>query len=141
VRRWNHHTTDLIYLYEIATVQGGALKGRGTATVRRLALAFPGVEEGLSYGTPGFRVRGKFLARLWEDGEILVVKCGDDERDYRMKADPETFFMTDHYRGYPTVLVRLANVTDGDLQEVLEQAWRLHAPRRLVAEYDRKRGR
>ena len=69
------------------------------ATVRRLALDFPGVEEGLSYGTPGFRVRGKFLARLWEDGLTLVVKCGDDERDFRMKADPETFFITDHYRG------------------------------------------
>ena len=76
-------------------------------TVRRLALAFPGVEEGLSYGTPGFRVRGRFLARMWEDGETLVVKCGDIERDFRMKADPETFFVTDHYRGYPTVLVRL----------------------------------
>ena len=62
------------------------------ATVRRLALAFPGVEEGLSYGTPGFRVRGRFLARLWEDGETLVVKCGDDERDFRMKADPELQF-------------------------------------------------
>jgi len=61
------------------------------ATVRRLALGFPGVEEGLSYGTPGFRVRGKFLARLREDGNTLVVKCGDDERDFRMKADPKTF--------------------------------------------------
>ena len=55
------------------------------ATVRRLALAFPGVEEGLSYGTPGFRVRGKFLARLWEDGETLgyhraraADQCDDD---------------------------------------------------------------
>lgn len=48
------------------------------ATVRRLLLALPGVEEGSSYGAPGFRVRGKFLARLWEDGETLVVKCGDD---------------------------------------------------------------
>ena len=75
--------------------------------MRRLALAFPGVEEGLSYGTPGFRVRGKFLARLWEDGE-----------------------------GYPTVLVRLASVTRTELQGVLEQARRLHAPRRLVREYE-----
>jgi len=106
------------------------------ATVRRLALAFPGVEEGLSYGTPGFRVRGKFLARMWEDGETLVVKCGDDERDFRMKADPETFFITDHYRGYPTVLVRLTSVTTTDLRGVLEQAWRLNAPRRLVKEYE-----
>jgi hypothetical protein len=107
------------------------------ATVRRLALAFPGVEEGLSYGTPGFRIRGKFLARLWEDGETLVVRCGDDERDFRMKADPRTFFITDHYRGYPTVLVRLGRVTQGDLQDVLEEAWRRQAPRRLVAEYDK----
>ena len=111
------------------------------ATVRRLALALPGVEEGLSYGTPGFRVRGKFLARLWEDGETLVVKCGDDERDFRMQADPETFFITDHYRGYPTVLVRLPRVTTADLKEVLEEAWRRQAPRRLVAEFDRERGK
>jgi hypothetical protein len=61
------------------------------AVMRRLVLAFPGVEEGLSYGTPGFRVRGKFLARLWEDGETLVVRCGDTERDFRLQADPETF--------------------------------------------------
>jgi len=111
------------------------------ATVRRLALALPGVEEGLSYGTPGFRVRGKFLARLWEDGETLVVKYGDDERDFRMQADPETFFITDHYRGYPTVLVRLPRVTTADLKEVLEEAWRRQAPRRLVAEFDRERGK
>lgn len=107
-------------------------------TVRRLALAFPGVEEGLSYGTPGFRVRGRFLARLWEDGETLVVKCGDDERDFRMKADPETFFTTDHYRGYPTVLVRLARMSEDDLQAVLEEAWRRQAPKRLVKEYDQR---
>jgi hypothetical protein len=107
-------------------------------TVRRLALAFPGVEEGLSYGTPGFRIRGKFLARMREDGETLVVKCGDNERDFRMKADPETFFVTDHYRGYPTVLVRLAQVGEADLHAVLEEAWRRQAPKRLVQEYDRR---
>lgn len=45
-------------------------------TVRRLALALPGVEEGPCYGTPGFRVKGRFLARLWEDGETLVVSGG-----------------------------------------------------------------
>jgi hypothetical protein len=108
------------------------------ATVRRLALAFPGVEEGLSYGTPGFRVRGKFLARLWEDGETLVIKCGDDERDFRLQADPEAFFVTDHYRGYPTVLVRLARVREEDLHAVLEEAWRRQAPKRLVKEYDQQ---
>jgi hypothetical protein len=109
------------------------------ATVRRLALAFPDVEEGTSYGTPGFRVGKKFLARLWEDGETLVIKCGDDERDFRMKADPDTFFITDHYRGYPTVLVRLSRVTEEDLKAVLEEAWRRQASKRLVREYDQSR--
>ncbi len=109
------------------------------AAVRRLALAFPGIDEGTSYGTPAFRVRGKFLVRLREDGESLAVKCGFDERDLRIQADPATFFTTDHYRGYPTVLVRLATVDPADLRDVLEQAWRLHAPKRLVTEYDRSR--
>ena len=63
-------------------------------TVRRLALGFPGVEEGTSYGTQAFRVRGKFLARLREDGESLAIKCGFEERDYRIQADPKTFFTT-----------------------------------------------
>ena len=102
-------------------------------TVRRFALALPGVEEGSSYGTQAFRVKGRFLARLREDGETLAVKCGFDERDFRMQADPATFFSTDHYRGYPTVLVRLTTVSAEDLHDVLEQAWRMNAPRKLLS--------
>ena len=83
-------------------------------------------------------MKGKFLARVREDGETLAIKCGDDERDFRMQADPGTFFVTDHYRGYPVVLVRLAKVSRQDLQEVIEQAWRLNAPKRLVKEFDSK---
>ena len=109
------------------------------AAVRRLFLALPGVEEGPCYGTPGFRVRGKFLARLREDGETLVVKCGHDERDLWMQADPKSFFTTDHYRGYPTVLVRLGSVDSAALREVIEQAWRRAAPKRLVAARGEKR--
>jgi len=108
-------------------------------TVHELLLGFPGVEEGPCYGTPGFRVRGKFLARLRDDGATLVVKCGDVERDLRIQADPHTFFTTDHYRGYPTVLIRLDSVSREDLLEVVEVAWRRSAPKRLLAAYDRKR--
>jgi hypothetical protein len=104
---------------------------------RHLLLSFPGVEEGPCYGTPGFRVRGKFLARLKEDGTTLAVECGDEERDLRMEADPKTFFITDHYRGYPTVLVRLERVRTAVLREVVEQAWRLNAPKRLRAQRPR----
>lgn len=110
-------------------------------TARRLLLALPGVEEGPCYGTPGFRIRRTFLARLRDREETLVVKCGFDERDFRMQADPGTFFTTDHYRGYPTVLVRLSTVQVADLRALLEHAWRLLAPRRLVAQYDGKGAR
>jgi len=112
--------------------------GISVRTVRGILLALPGVEEGPCYGTPGFRVRGKFLARLRDEDETLVVKCGFDERDFRILADPKTFFTTDHYRGYPTVLVRLSKVDVADLESLLEDAWRLLAPKRLVAEHDGK---
>ena len=102
---------------------------------RRIALSFPGVEEGTSYGTPAFRVQGKFLARLREDNETLAIKCGFEQRDLRMQADPKTFFTTDHYHGYPTVLVRLAAVTSADVRDVFEQTWRRHAGKRLIASY------
>jgi hypothetical protein len=73
-------------------------------TVREIALSLPGVEEGTSYGTAAFRVRGKFLARLREDGETLALRIGMDEREVLMRADPEVFFITDHYAGSPAVL-------------------------------------
>lgn len=104
--------------------------------VRRIALTLPKVEAGTSYGTPAFRVGKKFMARLWEDGEVLVVKIGFDEREILMKADPETFFITDHYQGYPSVLVRLAKVDPDALREVLELAWRFNASPRMVAARD-----
>jgi len=107
-------------------------------TVRKLALGFPGVVEGPSYGTVGFRVRGKLLARFWEDGKTLVVKCGDEERDARLLQDPETFYLTDHYVGWPTVLVRLDRVRLDDLRAVFECAWRLNASPRQIAQYDRE---
>jgi hypothetical protein len=109
-------------------------------TARRILLALPAVEEGPCYGTAGFRVRRKFLARLRDEDTVLVVKCGFDERDFRLKADPDAFFTTDHYRGYPTVLVRLDRVSEDELAAVLEHAWRLSAPKRLLADYDRARG-
>ncbi|PYP08591.1 MAG: hypothetical protein DMD56_12385, partial [Gemmatimonadetes bacterium] len=49
-----------------------------------------------------------------------------------------TFFTTDHYRGYPTVLIRLARVRTADLRDILEQAWRRSAPKRLIAEYEKR---
>jgi hypothetical protein len=107
--------------------------------VRAIALGLPGVEEGSSYGTPGFRVRGKLLARLKEDGTSLVVRISFDERELLMEAEPETFYITDHYRAWPTMLVRLSQVDPGTLKRLLVQHWREIAPKTLVKAYDAER--
>ncbi len=110
------------------------------ATVRRLALALPGVEETTSYGTAAFKVRGRFLTRLTEDGASIVFILGTmTERDFLLGADPDVFFITPHYRDHPDVLVRLASAKPALLAELLENAWRRVAPKRLVAEFDAAR--
>ena len=89
---------------------------------RRLALGLPRVTEGTSYGTPGFRVGKKFLARLKEDGETIVLRISFDEREILMRAKPKTFFITDHYRHYPAILVRLAKIRQGEMRDLLERS-------------------
>jgi hypothetical protein len=101
--------------------------------VRRAATGLPEVEESTSYGTPSLKVRGKFLTRLKEDGETIVLRVDFDSRDAMIRVQPDVFYITDHYRDYPTVLVRLKAVNRTQLRELLADAWRLVAPRSLVA--------
>lgn len=66
-----------------------------------MALAFPNVEEGTSYGTPALKVKGKLFVRLREDPDSLVIKMPFEQREELMAGDPETYYITDHYRDYP----------------------------------------
>jgi hypothetical protein len=100
--------------------------------VREIARSLPGAIEGTSYGTPAFHVEKKLFVRMHQDGECLVVKIEFEQRAMRMHADPETFYITDHYLNYPWILVRLATVTLDDLRDLLQDAWRLSAPNRLL---------
>lgn len=102
-------------------------------TARQLALALPEVEEGTSYGAPAFKVRGKLFARLREEG-VLVVKVDLGYQEALLRTEPDTYFITPHYAGYPYVLVRLARVDREELRGLLAEAWRLSAPKRLVAD-------
>ena len=84
------------------------------------------MEEGRSYGFPAFKVAGKFFARFRDDDRVLVVSLSAiADREVLMQLDPEAFYFTEHYRNYPTVLVRLAEVGRSLLAEVLDDA-RLH---------------
>ncbi len=105
-----------------------------------LGLEFPGVELGSSYGTPALRVRNALLCRLRTDPDALVLRVIDiGERKALMQDQPDVFFSTPHYDGYPYVLVRLDAVNYRELAELIEEIWRLRAPKRLVAEYDATR--
>jgi hypothetical protein len=101
----------------------------------------PGVEEGTSHGTAAWYMRKRLLARMHQDGESLVVRTTFDDREVLLRMDPRVFHFTDHYRNYPTVLVRLAAVSRGQLGELLEAAWRRCAPKKDIAAYEERRPR
>lgn len=99
-------------------------RGVQVAEVRRLLLSFAKVVEGRSYGMPSFLLNGHFLARFRDEDTVLVVQLATiGERDVLMELDPRAFFFTDHYRNYPAVLVRLAEVPPALLRDVLQESW------------------
>jgi hypothetical protein len=94
--------------------------------VRRLCLALPDVTERLSWGQPAWFAR-TLMARTWETG-VLTVKS--DVRDVLAGSDPDTYFWTPHHERSPKlVLVRLANVEEDELVELLTESHRLASRR------------
>ena len=105
--------------------------------VRRLALTWPEVEDGTSYGTAALKVRKKMLARLKEDGDSLVMPgVPQDERDMLVEREPDLFYFTDHYRGYPMVLIRLSKAKRAAVEPLLRRHWRTLASKAVVRAFD-----
>ena len=112
---------------------------RGTtwATVKRWALALPHVTEGTSYGMPSLLAFGKFLARRRTEEGAVVLKVGTMvERDWLLTNEPDAFFITEHYKAYPAVLVRLEWADPLAIRELLEASWRRLAPASVRAAHD-----
>ena len=100
----------------------------GFDTVRTMGLALPGAAEGTCYGSPALLVGGKMFAciaihRSAEPG-TLAVRIDFDQRDELLAAEPDTYYLTDHYVDYPVVLVRLARVHPDALRDLLQIGWR-----------------
>ncbi|SEG83959.1 hypothetical protein SAMN05444920_105290 [Nonomuraea solani] len=105
--------------------------------VRRIALALPETAEKSMYGTPAFYVRGKWFARVKEEGDRLVLPVGSvEEKAELIAAEPAKFGTTPHYDGHAIVLVRFAAVDTAEMSELLADAWRLRAPKRLSTDLD-----
>ena len=84
-------------------------------------------------------LKGRFLARMKEDGESLVLRMGFAKRDQLISSAPEVFYITDHYGGYPAVLIRLPRVRKTILKELLREAWSEVAPELPMAAPRRRR--
>jgi hypothetical protein len=105
-------------------------------TVRELALSFPEATESAG-GRPAYSIRGKGFA--WEarerDGGGLAVRVDREEKQLLLDANPDVYFTSPHYNGFPAVQVRLENITRDELFERLEDAWLIQAPKKLAAAY------
>ena len=105
--------------------------------IRKFALLWDEVEDGTSYGTPALKVRKQLLARLREDDDSLVLfGIPQDEREMLIESQPKIFYLTDHYRDYPMVLVRLSKARRTSIGPLLRRHWRTLASKKAVREFD-----
>jgi hypothetical protein len=103
----------------------------------KVALALPGTEASASYGTPAVKVRGKILSRWRTEAEgALAIRCDFLDRQILLQAQPNVFFLTDHYLNYPMILMRIEKASRDVLMDMAERAWRLVAPGRLMKQRD-----
>jgi hypothetical protein len=95
-------------------------------------MALPGVEERTSYGTPALFVGKKLLVRLKEDARDIVLRLSLEEKAFLIEADPDTFYETDHYKGWPAVLARLDKLDDATVRTLTARQWRASAGKTLL---------
>ena len=104
--------------------------------LRRAALSLPEAEERETWGHPTFRVRDKMFAALSDDGRLASVKATREEQAALIAADPETFGVPAYVGRHGWVSVELATADPVEVRELVTEAWRQTAPKRLVAAYD-----
>src|SRR5580698_10251475 len=107
--------------------------------IREMAHALPGVVDGTSYGTPALKVGGKLIARVHQRMDCMVLRSNLLDRENLMQSAPDAFFITDHYRDYPWILVRLAVGEKSASPDLIERAWRLVESKTLIKKHENDR--
>ena len=104
--------------------------------VEAVGRTLPGVEVTTSWGQPALKVRGKMFACIAShkssEPDTLIVRMAMAARDALIADDPETYYLKEHYVGYPCVLVRLSRVRTDALKDLLTGAHRFVAAKQLV---------
>jgi len=95
--------------------------------VRKIAMTLPDVEDSTIHGAPSLKVRGRLLTCVAlhpsAESNTLAVRIGLDARAELLAAEPDVYYVTDHYLNYPTVLVRLSRIHRDALRDLLNMAW------------------
>lgn len=99
----------------------------------------PGVEQSMSWGTPSLVIAKKMMVRCHEDPGVAVIRMNIDQRAAFINAQPDRYFLTDHYRRHPYVLARIQSLTDDDLYISLTDAWLDLAPTALKKRFNPRR--
>ena len=87
---------------------------------RKIALSFEGASEGPYFGKPAIFVAEKFLTRVHHKEEAMVLAIGSMEmRDVMLEAEPQLFYITDHYKKFPYLLARQSKLTKTTLMDLL----------------------
>lgn len=107
----------------------------GFEQVARIGLSLPDAEAVVRYdGATVLKVGGSFFAGIAShpsaEPGTLVVRCDIQARDWLLEEAPDTYYLTDFYRKYPLVLVRLARVDRAALQDLLSVSHRLTLAKR-----------
>lgn len=101
-----------------------------------LGLGLPHVEETTSYGQPSLKAHGKLWVWWSPHEDAPVFKVALEERDVLVEAEPEQFFVTPHYKGYPLVLMRPDRLDLDWIRANLIRVWREQAPKRVLKAFD-----
>jgi len=105
-------------------------------TVRRFALSLPDAEERETWDTATFRVRGRIFVMFSERERHLWVKSNFDEQRALVAQDPDTFFVPPYVGPSGWVGIVIRTVDPDEMRELITEAWRLTAPKRLLASFD-----
>ena len=96
------------------------------------ALDLPEVEFSTHFGDPSLKVAGKAMVTIKDTG-LMVLHCPLDMKEVLMEMAPEIYYQTDHFKGWPGLLVRLDVISDEELSLRIENAWRFKAPKAVAA--------
>lgn len=101
--------------------------------VVELALQWPEVSEGVSYGEPSLKTRKRLLTRhRVGDDSLILLDVPAEERDHLIEIMPDVFFTEMHYESHDIVLAKLANITSDILERLLIRRWRSSASKRAI---------